>query len=121
MKNIVLIGLGGAVGSVIRFVLGLFVKKYWGLSFPLGTFIVNLIGCFLIGMLIAYFQKNNNDSMKLLLITGFCGGFTTFSSFTAESIELMQNNQISVSLLYIGASICIGLLATWAGIFIMKG
>lgn len=121
MKNILLIGLGGAIGSVIRFALGQFVKKYWELSFPLATFIVNFIGCFLIGILIAYFQKNNNDGLKLLLITGFCGGFTTFSSFAAENLELIHNNQISIALVYILGSILIGVLAVWAGIMIMKG
>ncbi|MDI9319959.1 MAG: fluoride efflux transporter CrcB [Phycisphaerales bacterium] len=120
-KNCLLIGFGGALGSIARYAISLLTKKYWKMSFPLGTFMTNMIGCFLIGLLIAYLQKNSNDALKLLFITGFCGGFTTFSSFSGENIELIQNNQIGISLLYIMGSIAIGLVATWLGILFIKG
>lgn len=120
-KNYLLIGLGGALGSIARYVMSLLTKKYLNSYFPISTFMTNMIGCFLIGLLIAYFQKNNNDGLKLLLITGFCGGFTTFSSFAAENLELIHNNQTSIALVYIFGSILISVLAVWAGIMIMKG
>lgn len=119
-KNWLLIGLGGAMGSIARYASTLITKRYWALSFPMGTFLVNIIGCLLIGLLIGYFSKNNQDSLKLLFITGFCGGFTTFSSFASENIALIQQNQISTALLYIMGSIILGLLFVWLGITLMK-
>jgi CrcB protein len=120
IKNVILIGLGGALGSICRYAIALGTKKYFQLSFPMGTFIVNIIGCLLIGLLMGYFSKNNQDSLKLILITGFCGGFTTFSSFAAENIVLIQQNQIGTAVLYIMGSIILGLLVVWLGISLIK-
>ena len=119
-KNLLLIGLGGALGSIARYAITLFSKRYWLQAFPIGTFLVNALGCLLIGLFMGYYSKTNQDGMKLLLITGFCGGFTTFSSFASENIALIQQNQISTSVLYILGSIFIGLLFVWLGISLMK-
>jgi CrcB protein len=86
-------------------------------NFPAGTLIVNIAGCFLIGLLWGLGTRNAALPLQLqaLLITGFCGGFTTFSAFTAESLDLMQHNRTGTFLLYASLSIVMGLLATYLG------
>jgi fluoride exporter len=112
MKAMVLVALGGAAGSVIRYLC----QRVFNQTFPVGTLAVNLAGCFLIGVLWAVFvQRNQNREMQLLLITGFCGGFTTFSAFTQETLQLAMNDKWGLSLLYLFASVAGGLLATFAG------
>ena len=85
----------------------------------MGTFVVNLIGCFLIGVLTSYFIKVDNY-LKFLLITGFCGGFTTFSTFSAENYSLWQNGNYSILMIYILLSVVIGLLAVYLGLQVAK-
>ena len=122
IKQTLMISLGGAIGSASRYFVGLLVKRYFSLQFPMGTFIVNIMGCLLIGLLIGFFAKSEDsrDGLQLLWITGFCGGFTTFSSFAAESIDLIKNDQIGLALLYIGGSIVLGLLTVWIGIALTR-
>ena len=90
MKDFLYIFIGGGLGSIARYGIGLIVPKYES-GFPTNTFLVNIIGCFLIGLLIAFFQKTNSfhTTISLFFITGICGGFTTFSSFSVESISLI--------------------------------
>ena len=113
MQQWLLVALGGAAGSLLRFAGQ---KLLPAQSFPYGTFGVNLTGCLLIGVFWAFFQKGalTNDG-RLLLITGLCGGFTTFSSFTLESMHLLQSGRWGVFILYIIASVVLGLLATFCG------
>ena len=85
----------------------------------MGTFVVNMIGCFLIGVLTSYFLKVDNY-LKFLLITGFCGGFTTFSTFSAENYSLYQSGNYSVLLFYIFLSVMVGLVAVYAGLQVAK-
>jgi CrcB protein len=111
IKSIFLVALGGAFGSVLRFV----IQRYTPI-FPMGTLLVNITGCFLIGLLWGMFHKSiQGDSLKLLLMTGFCGGFTTFSAFTLESIQLLEENKWWSCLMYITGSVAGGLLATFGG------
>lgn len=121
-KSIVLVGLGGGIGSIFRFLTSFYVSKYFPSKFPLGTFAVNLIGCFIVGLLMGYFEKNNliDSDMKLLFVTGFCGGYTTFSAFGYENISLFQSNNSLLAFGYIGASLIFGLLAVWLGLFLAK-
>jgi CrcB protein len=90
--------------------------------FPTGTLLVNISGCFLIGVLLSIFSRSVslNEEMKLLLMTGFCGGFTTFSAFTMEGIGLLKENKTALFIIYITASVVGGLLATMIGIRIAK-
>lgn len=122
IKEAFIIGAGGAVGSVLRYYSGQFISKNYPSQIPLGTLIVNLLGCLLIGILLGYFAKNQglSNEWKLLLVTGFCGGYTTFSTFAAENISLIQNQQVSQAILYIGLSVVFGLAAVYFGIMISR-
>lgn len=117
IKNIFLVLLGGGIGSVVRYLLSYFLTKNSTTQFPWATFIANALGCLLIGLLFGYIQKNNvqNESLKLLLITGFCGGFTTFSTFSLENIQFIQNQNYNLALLYTISSIFIGFLGVLIG------
>lgn len=122
LKTILYIAIGGAIGSVFRFLTTILVSKFWSNQFPLATFIANIIGCFLIGLFIGILAKNNlTDSyLKWFLVTGFCGGFTTFSAFGMENYNLLQSNNSLLAFGYIGLSIILGLFAVWFGLFIAK-
>ena len=120
MKNLLYIFLGGGFGSVLRFLISNYTQRFWNVnSFPLGTFVVNMMGCFLIGLFTAYFLKENN-SLKFLLVAGFCGGFTTFSTFSMENVGLWQNGQYSILILYILLSLVLGFLAVFIGFECVK-
>jgi CrcB protein len=117
IKNIFLVLLGGGIGSVARYLLSYFLTKNNTTQFPWATFIANGFGCLLIGLLFGYIQKNNvqNESLKLLLITGFCGGFTTFSTFSLENIQFIQNQNYNFAILYTITSLAVGFLGIIIG------
>ncbi|GAA4137648.1 fluoride efflux transporter CrcB [Sphingobacterium kyonggiense] len=122
MKEIIMVGLGGAAGSILRYLSSQFVQKYNNGHFPLATFTINVIGCLLIGVLIGYFSKTQvlQNEWKLLSITGFCGGYTTFSAFASENLNLINNNQIGLALFYIALSIFLGIAAVWLGLLLSR-
>ena len=122
IKNLLLIGLGGGLGSMARYLCQKWFMDHYSHSYPWGTFIVNITGCFLIGLLwgITFKSFAGNESWKLFLMTGICGGYTTFSAFSLEGIGLIKEQKPGLFLLYIGGSVVIGLLATYAGMKISR-
>ena len=111
IKSIFFVGIGGAIGSVMRYLLGVVSTHYFKGTFPIATFITNFLGCLIIGLLIGYFGKNNeiNPQLKLLLITGFCGGFTTFSTFAAENVQLLENGNYGLLFANVAGSVVLGI------------
>ena len=120
LKQLLIIGVGGGAGSILRYLVSFYTAKFYAGAFPIATFIVNIVGCFLIGLFTGiasnYFHYNTN--LKLLLITGFCGGYTTFSTFALENYNLLQYNYILTTIIYIALSVICGLLAVWLGLSI---
>jgi CrcB protein len=119
LKNFLWVGLGGAVGSVLRYAVSLLLRT--GI-FPASTLLVNLIGCFLLGVITGYAVKDpiTMDNWKPLLATGLCGGFTTFSAFSMESLALLQQQRTGLFILYVTGSILMGMLAVWLGMTSIK-
>jgi CrcB protein len=113
---LLLIALGGAVGSVARYLLGRAVQGVFGLEFPTGTFVVNVLGCLIIGLLARFFMGAQTElPLRATLMIGFCGGFTTFSTFSLETLGLMQGGEWGKAAVYVVLSclVCVG--ATAAG------
>lgn len=122
IKTLLMVGLGGGAGSMLRYLCQRWIYNFYPHPFPWGTFLVNIVGCFLIGVFYSLSEKSNilTPEWRLLLTTGFCGGFTTFSAFTFEGIDLMKENRTGLLLAYIAASVLVGLLATYIGIRLAK-
>ena len=118
IRQIILVGLGGASGSIFRFLMSEYVSKYSFMAFPLATFLINVIGCFCIGLFGGLFPSN--DNLRFLLIVGFCGGYTTFSTFASENLYLLQNNQILMAIVYTLLSVVIGIGAVWLGLYVSR-
>ena len=111
------IAFGGAAGSVLRYVVGGVTQRAGGMAFPLGTLVVNVTGCFLIGVFAQhYMNTQTNPEMRAMLVTGFCGGYTTFSAFSIETVGLLQGGEYQKAALYTVTSVVLSLAATFAGI-----
>ena len=122
MKEFIIVGIGSFFGGGLRYAVGRIVGVGTSTAFPLSTFVVNIVGCLLIGMLstIALRQGWLTPTMRLLLVTGFCGGFTTFSTFISENMNLCLSGHQLMSLAYMSASIIVGIAAFWLGCMIIK-
>jgi CrcB protein len=122
LRSLILVALGGGVGSAFRYLTTWAAAKYLHGVFPLATLAVNLVGCFIIGLLLGAFehQQWSHPDLKFLLVTGFCGGYTTFSAFAAENLSLLQSGNTGTAFLYIAASVTVGLAATLGGFMLTK-
>lgn len=118
LKQILLVGLGGGIGSIFRFLTSFYAAKYAVSGFPLGTFLVNVLGCFILGVALGIFDKHalGSENIRLLFITGFCGGYTTFSTFASENIQLLQQQNYMLLIIYTLASLLVGFLAVAIGL-----
>jgi len=113
LKNMLLVGLGGGIGSVLRWSCSIWLKNQ---PFPYATLFVNITGSLLIGLLMGLsLHGKMEDNFKLFLVTGICGGFTTFSAFSMENLTMMQQGKASLALLYILISVICGISAAWLG------
>ncbi len=114
---IVSVAIGGAIGSVARYLLTGAVASRLNTTFPLGTLMVNVVGCVAIGMLmhVALNLPQASPAVRALLITGLCGGFTTFSTFSWETMAAIEEGEFARAAWYVGGSVVLGLLAVWVG------
>jgi len=123
LRLIFVIGTGSFAGGVARFLLSRFIHSQADTGFPLGTMIVNITGCLLIGMFYGISERSDffSPEMRMFLTVGFCGGFTTFSTFAGENIALLKDGNFLYFLLYTGLSVFLGILAVYLGnLFIHK-
>ena len=121
MKGFLLVFLGGGLGSGLRYLVTIALNQY-SKVFPFGTFTVNMLGCLLIGLILGYAQKENTltSNQTLLLATGFCGGFTTFSAFANENLELIKNGEFFNFSVYTIGSALIGIMLVFIGCYIIS-
>ena len=122
IKTLLLIGSGGFLGSVSRFLVSRFMQNNFPSAFPFGTFFVNITGCFLIGFIYGISERSSliTSGWKMFLAVGFCGGFTTFSTFTNENLALLRDGDFFHFLLYTSLSVFFGITATFLGVLITK-
>ncbi len=122
MRALLFVGIGGGLGSILRYTISLFVGRHVPIVFPVGTFLVNISGCFLIGFFYSLATRYTGfgPEWRLFLITGICGGYTTFSTFSYDGLILLKQGSAISFIIYAVGSVVIGLLATLAGVAIFK-
>jgi CrcB protein len=114
MRDLLWVAAGGALGSAARFGLGLLVRRLWPSGFPVGTLLVNVLGCLVIGALVPSLQRLGEGG-RLFVVVGILGGFTTFSAFGLETLQLAQRGAWGAAAAYVAASLVLGLGAVWVG------
>ena len=121
MKHVILVFIGGGFGSVLRYLIGRFLNNSEN-GIPYGTFAANILGSLFIGVILGYAAKNEafSQNTTLLLATGFCGGFTTFSTFAYENHVFLKSGDFTSFALYTIASFVIGFLAVFGGMYLVK-
>jgi|SRR6185312_268482 len=121
LKTITLVGIGGAIGSILRYLASTGIQNKFLSAFPFGTMFVNISGCFLIGIIYALALRNNiSPEWRFFLATGICGGYTTFSTFSYESLSLLRDGEIWYATAYMSLSVVLGILATFLPIIVIE-
>lgn len=122
LRLLLIIGIGGFLGTIARYLSQQLVYRFYPATFPMGTLAVNVTGCLLIGIIYVLSEKGNllTPEWRLFLTTGLCGGFTTFSTFSYESVQLLNDGEYSSLGIYVIASVVLGILATIIGIWLTK-
>jgi fluoride exporter len=122
MRALLFVGIGGGLGSTLRYMISLFIGRHVPIVFPLGTLLVNISGCFLIGVFYSLAAKYTgfDPEWRLFLITGICGGYTTFSTFSYDGLILLKQGSTISFMIYTVGSVVLGLLATFAGAAMFK-
>lgn len=122
MKDLLIVGIGGGIGSIVRLLSQRGVQRMLDLSFPLGTFLINITGSFIIGVVYALSERGNflTPEIRLFLTVGFCGGFTTFSTFSYDNFNMISEKLWQYLLINVGGSIFFGILAVYLGIAVVR-
>ena len=121
MKIILAVGLGSFIGGISRYLISLLIQNKFLSTFPYGTLSVNVLGCFLIGVIYALSDKGNiSPAWRLFLATGMMGGFTTFSSFSNETVSMLRDAEYVQAFSYVAYSVILGFAATFGGISLIK-
>ena len=122
IKSVLIVGIGSFIGGALRYLISTLFKQYCTQGFPWGTLLVNLMGCFIFGAIFALFSKYSSTSHPwcLLLTTGLCGGFTTFSTFAYESVLMLQQGNLSGFISYVSTSLIAGISLFALGYWIFK-
>ncbi len=122
LKTILIVGTGGFLGSVARYLTQILVEKYLHSTFPWGTFAANIAGCFIIGLVFALSERGNllTPEWRIFLTVGFCGGFTTFSSFAYNNLTMLSENNLLQFFGNIFLSVFFGLIAVYLGIVLIR-
>jgi CrcB protein len=113
-----MVGIGGCLGSILRFWLGSYIGGKMGIRFPYGTLVINITGSFLIGLVFAVLtaRADWSPNWRYLIPVGFIGGYTTFSSFEYETLRSIQDGQVGLGVLYVALSVVVGFVAVWGGV-----
>jgi CrcB protein len=120
-RTILIVGTGGFIGSVMRYLLQIFVEKGMSSTFPMGTFIANIAGSFIIGIVFALAEKQMmNSEWRLFMSVGICGGFTTFSAFAFNNFNMIKEHSWNQLILNVGGNLILGVFAVYLGIILVK-
>ena len=119
--TVIQVALGGALGASGRYLAGVAAVRFLGHGFPFGTLIVNVVGSFLMGVLVVVLAHRDGQSLSPFLMTGILGGFTTFSAFSLDAVTLFERGQVGLSVLYVGASVVVSILALALALIVARG
>ncbi len=122
LTNIFAVFIGGGLGAILRYLTGIIISRSFVINFPVSTLFVNIIGSFIIGALFILFleKAETNTALKLALTVGFCGGLTTFSTFSLDTLDMLSNQRFFEAFVYIVASVIICLLVAYLGVVFCK-